>query len=121
MPIAALRPCAKPGCLALVSAGRYCVDHQAKLQRLDDSRRGSASQRGYGSKWRTYREHFLRHHPYCAKCEANHVIALASVVDHIKPHKGDMRLFWSEDNHQSLCKPCHDRKTATEDGGFGRG
>jgi 5-methylcytosine-specific restriction protein A len=28
-------------------------------------------------------------------------------------------LFWNETNWQPLCKECHDRKTATEDGGFG--
>nr|WP_292832122.1 HNH endonuclease signature motif containing protein [Mesorhizobium sp.] len=31
-----------------------------------------------------------------------------------------MRLFWDRSNWQPLCKPCHDRKTATSDGGFGR-
>ena len=44
----------------------------------------------------------------------------ATVVDHIKPHLGDYGLFWESDNHQSMCKTCHDIKTATEDGGFGR-
>jgi hypothetical protein len=40
------------------------------------------------------------------------------VVDHIVPHSGDHDLFWSAANHQTLCEPCHNRKTATEDGGF---
>lgn len=44
----------------------------------------------------------------------------ASIVDHIIPHKGDKQLFWDRDNWQPLCKKHHDRKTATEDGGFGR-
>ncbi|MCT9125512.1 HNH endonuclease [Cupriavidus gilardii] len=43
------------------------------------------------------------------------------MVDHIVPHKGDSKLFWSRSNWQALCKPCHDRKAATEDGGFGGG
>jgi 5-methylcytosine-specific restriction protein A len=47
-------------------------------------------------------------------------LVAASVVDHIVPHRGDERLMWSESNWQSLCKPCHDAKTAREDGGFGR-
>lgn len=33
---------------------------------------------------------------------------VASVADHIQPHRGDMALFLSEANLQSLCKPCHD-------------
>jgi 5-methylcytosine-specific restriction protein A len=40
-------------------------------------------------------------------------------VDHIVPHKGDMRLFWDPRNHQGLCERCHNSKTAREDGGFG--
>lgn len=44
---------------------------------------------------------------------------LAIIVDHIIPHRGDMKLFWDEDNWQSLCKHCHDVKTAKEDGGLG--
>ena len=31
----------------------------------------------------------------------------ASVVDHIKPHKGDEGLFWDTKNLQSLCSICH--------------
>lgn len=60
-------------------------------------------------------ENILQEHPICANCRN----APASVVDHIKPHKGDYDLFWDEANHQALCKRCHDIKTATEDGGFG--
>lgn len=48
------------------------------------------------------------------------MITAATVVDHKMPHKGNMALFWDHDNWQSLCKPCHDYKTATQDGGFGR-
>jgi 5-methylcytosine-specific restriction protein A len=39
----------------------------------------------------------------------------ATVVDHIKPHRGNQKLFWDEDNWQPMCKQCHDRKTLTED------
>jgi 5-methylcytosine-specific restriction protein A len=47
-------------------------------------------------------------------------IMAAACTDHIIPHKGDQALFWDTNNHQSLCKDCHDYKTATEDGAFGR-
>ncbi|TIX60322.1 MAG: HNH endonuclease, partial [Mesorhizobium sp.] len=33
--------------------------------------------------------------------------APANVVDHIKPHRGDMRLFWNRANWQPLCTRCH--------------
>lgn len=32
----------------------------------------------------------------------------SAVVDHIKPHGGDLSLFWSRSNLQALCKACHD-------------
>lgn len=30
------------------------------------------------------------------------------VADHIRPHRGDVDLFWDESNLQCLCKTCHD-------------
>lgn len=33
---------------------------------------------------------------------------LATVADHIVPHRGDESKFYDPDNLQSLCKPCHD-------------
>jgi len=48
-------------------------------------------------------------------------VQAATVVDHIKPHRGDKTLFWERSNWQALCKQCHDIKTAKEDGGFGNG
>lgn len=39
------------------------------------------------------------------------------VADHIKAHKGNEALFWSEVNLQCMCKPCHDSaKQAIEKG-----
>lgn len=85
-----------------------------------DKDRGSAASRGYGRKWRKARLDWLARHPLCVRCKAAGIITGASVVDHITPHRGDMVLFWDADNWQSLCKVCHDKKTANEDGGFGR-
>jgi 5-methylcytosine-specific restriction protein A len=39
----------------------------------------------------------------------------ATVVDHIKPHRGDQTLFWDRSNWQALCKQHHDEKTGKED------
>lgn len=38
----------------------------------------------------------------------------AIVVDHVRPHRGDMVLFWDVANWQSLCLSCHNRKSALE-------
>jgi 5-methylcytosine-specific restriction protein A len=97
-----------------------CGKHKRVEARAFDARRGSSAQRGYGGKWQREREAFLREHPLCRVHEGQDETVLATVVDHIVPHKGDQSLFWRRSNWQPLCKPCHDAKTAREDGGFGR-
>lgn len=39
---------------------------------------------------------------------------MATEIDHIEPHKGDLALFWQESNHQALCKSCHSAKSQKE-------
>lgn len=85
-----------------------------------DQSRLNAHQRGYDNKWRKARNFYLKENPLCVACKASGELTPATVVDHIKPHKGDMILFWVFDNWQALCKRCHDVKTAREDGAFGR-
>jgi 5-methylcytosine-specific restriction enzyme A len=80
-------------------------------RRVYDRERGSAHARGYGSKWEKARAAFLAEHPLCSTCKEHDVLEPAVIVDHIQPHRGDAGLFWNQSNWQSLCKPCHDRKT----------
>ena len=75
-------------------------------------RRGSAHERGYTSRWQRARVGYLRLHPLCVFCQRRGTLTPASVVDHIKPHKGDKVLFWDSDNWQPLCKLCHDSDKA---------
>jgi len=115
---AALRPCTYPGCSALCASGR-CVPHAVQVRKERQAIVGSSTQQGYDSKWRKARIGYLRAHPLCVMCLAVGRATPANVVDHIIPHRGNMQLFWQHSNWQSLCKPCHDTKTAREDGGFG--
>lgn len=92
---------------------------RAKLEQ-DRRLRASSSSRGYGYKWQQARASYLSRNPLCCECEKNGRTTLATVVDHVVAHKGNPGLFWDRKNWQPLCKPCHDRKTAREDGGFGR-
>ena len=62
----------------------------------------------YDRRWRKARALYLTSHPLCVYCESDGQTRSASVVDHIKPHKGDIRLFWDESNWQALCKTHHD-------------
>ena len=59
-------------------------------------------------RWKRLRMRYLAEHPLCAFCEAEGRTTLATVVDHITPHKGDEALFWDEGNLQGLCRPHHD-------------
>lgn len=77
-----------------------------KTRKYDD--RKSSAQRGYGYKWQKPREGFLKNHPLCVDHESRGQVVAATIVDHIVPHRGDMKLFWDRNNWQSLCKICHD-------------
>ena len=77
--------------------------------------RPSAAARGYGRRWRVARLAFLKRHPHCVSCRANGRETAAAVVDHIRPHRGNMRKFWDTMNWQALCRSCHGRKTTTVD------
>jgi 5-methylcytosine-specific restriction enzyme A len=85
-----------------------------------DKQRGSSSQRGYGSKdWAAARQRvFLRDLFQCQMCgESVGVTPGDAHCDHKVPTE---RGGSDEDsNLQTLCKWCHSRKTAKEDGGFG--
>ena len=105
-------PCKHPGCPALVPYGQqYCEAHKS----LHPEATRSAGKRGYGSRWQRVSKNYLKAHPLCAACQKEGRYVKATVVDHIKPHRGDQTLFWDVENLQPLCKPCHDKKTWTED------
>lgn len=119
----AKKPCAYFGCPNLVEHGeRYCSVHKGKeteKRRRYDRERGTAAQRGYDARWRRARKRFLAENPLCVECLKEGRLTPATRVDHIVPHKGDLKLFWDETNWQPLCESCHNKKTAREDGGFG--
>ena len=107
MPKKCKHPCSYPGCPNLTDS-RYC-----KIHKQPD--RPSAAKRGYNSKWRRLSKQYLRKHPMCVRCLQQGRYVPATVVDHIIPHRGNLALMWDESNWQALCKPCHDKKTWTED------
>jgi 5-methylcytosine-specific restriction protein A len=113
------RFCLKQGCTILVDEG-YCESHKQENHEYDKHRE-SSYKRGYDARWRKARARHLKKSPLCLHCLDDGLYKAATVVDHIKPHKGNKILFWDTENWQSLCKPHHDRKTVQEDGGFGNG
>jgi len=115
---AVLRFCGHAGCSAVVSSSR-CAVHAVSERRAAESSRLSASRRGYDRRWRRARLAFLSANPLCVRCESDGIVNTATVVDHIKPHRGDRQMFWDSGNWQPLCKGHHDIKTATEDARWG--
>jgi len=58
---------------------------------------------------------FLMAHPLCVMCRKAGHVRIATVVDHIKPHKGDEVLFWDMRNWQSLCETHHNASKQREE------
>ena len=81
----------------------------------DTSKPQSANARGYGHKWRIARLDYLQRNPLCVRCKTLGVITAATIVDHIRPHNGDMRLFWDRGNWQALCTSCHSKHKQREE------
>ena len=112
MPYRSNIPCKHPGCAALIPHGQmYCEEHKS----LHTKDRAHAAERGYGAKWQRERRKFLESNPFCVKCYEEGHITMATIVDHIVPHRGDQKLFWDRGNWQPLCEHHHNVKTMTED------
>src|SRR2546423_999523 len=47
----------------------------------------------------------------CQQCQGDGIVTVATCVDHTIPHRGDRALFDDDANLESLCAPCHSRKT----------
>ena len=65
--------------------------------------------------WTNGRLIFLASNPLCERCLNAGRTTAATVVNHRTPHKGDVVLFFDQDNWEATCKPCHDRDIATEE------
>jgi 5-methylcytosine-specific restriction enzyme A len=94
-----LRPCAEPGCPALVSRGR-CLSH-ARPTRWGQGNRGNRRSSAM-------RALVLREEPVCRYCQA----LPSTQVDHVIPlSEGGSS---GRDNLAGVCWPCHVSKTITE-------
>ncbi len=79
-----------------------------EAKREYDSMRRSARKRGYDTRWDRASKNFRALHPLCIGCLAVDRVTPATLVDHIKPHKGDRALMWDQGNWQAACAPHHD-------------
>ena len=119
--LSVLKPCARVGCGVLVPAGTgRCEDHaladlRAQRAAVDAARAGRPSRRWYASsRWKRKRAAQMRAEPLCRYCLEGGVTRLASVADHVQPHREDAGLFWGG-ALQSLCVPCHSGRKQREE------
>jgi 5-methylcytosine-specific restriction protein A len=128
MPTAPPRACGRCG-----QAGCSCA-RTVRRQRIERGRR-TARERGYSTLWDKATKAYLKAHAaghsswperagLCAGpgslCQKGNWTRAATLTDHIKPHRGDAKLFWDPTNWEPLCVACHNYKTATEDSSFAR-
>lgn len=114
MPTAAPKPCTVCGTLVRDGTSR-CDKHKFVQGSFADRARGTRHERGYGSAWDKIRKRILRRDGgLCQPCLKRDLITPAAQVDHIinKASGGTD----DDANLQSICKPCHDAKTARERG-----
>lgn len=120
MPQRTSKRCRFKGCNQLTrDKSGYCEKHRKQTRQAKQQKYEHKSL--YNYRWQQARKLFLAANPLCVKCKDNGLVATATIVDHISPHKGDEVLFWDENNWQALCSTCHNRKTATEDSNFAKG
>lgn len=84
-----------------------------------DKQKDSAARREYSKlynsrRWRGVSKRFRNNNPLCVQCEKDGRTTAAAVTDHIKPHRGNLELFWDESNWQALCHSCHNSKSGRE-------
>ena len=83
------------------------TDHK---RRYDQTRAGAAHRRLYKLKsWAAARRAQFARQPLCERCLERGIVTPATVVNHRRPHRGNVGLFLDPDNHESACAPCHDR------------
>ena len=64
--------------------------------------------------WRLKRDYQLSTEPLCRLCREMGFLTVATVADHIEPHRGDQEKFWNGEL-QSLCARCHNTVKQSEE------
>lgn len=104
-PVKAKRYCAQYPCSNFAEPGSaYCAEHKpAPAQKKTDKFYLSV-------RWRRFRDWYIRKHPLCEICLSQGIHETAVIVDHVIELK-DGGARYDEENAQSLCRACHNRKT----------
>lgn len=105
-----MKLCNYPGCNNLIPKGdKYCHKHYIK-----PTRKTYDNDKFYKTTaWRKLQRYHMAKQPYCVVCMKQGIVRRGEIVDHIKEiSDGGEKL--ADSNLQTLCRACHNRKTALE-------
>lgn len=119
MPRKIPRPCREPMCpQTTIHKSGWCEKHKKenswKIPTKNVAARNQRQALYKTRAWQKARKAYLIENGLCVECLKADMYRVATVVDHITDHKGDLSLFWDQDNWQSLCKHHHNVKTGRQ-------
>lgn len=106
----------EPGLMPSCPPQHHLAAHRTKADRDrdHDRRRAEAHDWYKTARWQRLRATHLASEPLCRMCASKGRVTVATVCDHIEPHRGDVTKFWSGP-FQSLCKAHHDSTKQSEE------
>ena len=114
------RLCNKAGCRVLVDYNESYCDKHKPIKTSNITYKQRKEQGGkyfwfYKSKaWRNASYQYRLNNPCCEMCLKSGIVRKADVVDHIIEIRDDYSKRLDEENLQSLCHACHNKKTVRE-------
>ena len=96
-------------------------DRCGPIASVAPDKRPSAARRGYDRAWQQLRAHFLAMHPVCADCDQAGIATESVEVHHVQPIAQAPHRRLDPANLLALCKSCHSKRTAIEEGNAGDG
>jgi len=100
---------------------RGACDRCGPIRPESADKRPSAARRGYDRAWQQLRAHTLATHPWCADCDQAGIVTESTEVHHLQPIAEAPNRRLDPSNLMALCKSCHSRRTAAEEGNAGDG
>ncbi len=109
MPDKPRKYCCHFPCSNLAEPGSgLCKEHRRQAPSIKDKK---ADQFYLSPEWRRFRAWYISKHPLCEQCLESSFVVEAVIVDHVRELK-DGGAPYDEDNAMSLCRACHNMKTA---------
>lgn len=93
---------------------RHLINKATYHQRITSKYEGKYQRFYRSTAWKKLSHHWLMMHPLCVHCAAHGIYRKGDLVDHIVELRDDWSKRLDQDNLQTLCYACHNRKTWKE-------